>query len=503
MIGVRDGQCGVRHRAAFSGLILSLTFAGCGAGQTTIEPETVRIVMGGDVMLGRAIGALVQRDPHSILAGVEMELASADLAMVNLESPLTTRPAVEDIQYDLRADPAAAETLSGVGIDLVSVANNHAGDAGPMTVLDTVGALTDAGIGAVGGGTDSDDALAAAARTIGTTSIGVLAFDATGLGPEADDDSPGVARWDDVASPVLVAHMRERVDVLVVSIHGGAEYLVTSDATIRGIVSKLAELDVDVVWGHGPHVVHDVSVIDPDGNGRVTVAASSLGNLVFDQSRLGTDRGMLFEVMASNVGVVAYRIGDTEIAGGRVSFTGWQLPDGPAALLAGDWWGLTDVSPPTAPSPTERDLSGFEQGDVVFAAEGDVDRDGDSELVVSFWRPFRAAPLNQLLAHVRWTDAAGRSAHLGVFEPSDLSPVWVASAMVRPIAEIVVCDGSIAVTYTSLDDDAATGTGAWEWNGFGWDEASDLRGLRTMGCRDVDGGGAEDPVVGPSTTDEP
>jgi hypothetical protein len=472
-----------------------LLVGACAAqGGSSDEAGVVHIVFGGDVMLGRDIASVVERDPESIFADVDLELAAADLAMVNLESSLTERPAGSGIQHDLRADPAVAQLLADAGIDLVSVANNHAGDGGPPGVLDTVQALTEAGVEAVGGGADSDQAETPAIWMVDGTTVGVLAFDATGLGPEAGDSSPGVPRWDDERSTRLVSQLRERVDVLVVSIHGGAEYLPTTDATIRRIVTTLAEIDVDVVWGHGPHVVHDVTIVDPDGNGRPTAAASSLGNLLFDQTRVRTDHGALLEVMADAGGVIAYRVGETVISAGRVSFSSWLPPDGPAALVNGAWWSL--AAEPSLSEPVGVDVGDFPKGDVVHAASGDVDQDGESELVISFRRPFRSAPLHEMLADVQWSDAAGRSAHVGVFEADGRTPIWVASAIVRPVSRTVVCDGAVTVSYSTLDDDATTGTGGWTWSVFGWDEAPDLEGDRSIGCLDVDGDGVREPVVG-------
>ncbi len=483
-------------------LIATLLAAAC-ATPPSIEAdsEVVRIVMGGDVMLGRAVGAVVERDPHSVFAGVAPRFENADLVMVNLESSLTERAAVGGIRYDLRAEPEAAQLLVEAGIDLVALANNHAGDAGPAGVLDTAAALADAGVGAVGGGADGDEARAPVIRAFDGTTVGVLAFDATGLGPPADDTTPGVAPWDDDTSLPLVAQLRERVDVLVVSIHGGVEYLVTADATMREIVTSLAMLDVDVVWGHGAHVVQETQVIDPDDDGRPTVAASSLGNLVFDQTRVGTDRGALLEVMAGPRGVEAYRVGETVIGDGRVTFASWLPPEGPAALVGGEWWALT--TEPSRSRPDDVEVDDFPQGDVVHAAAGDVDLDGEREIVVSFRRPFRRAPLNELLGDVQWTDTAGRSAHVGVFEADGRTPIWVASAIVRPVNRIAVCDGAVAVSYSTLDDPATTGSGGWTWSGFGWDEAPDLGGSRSIGCLDVDGDGTREPVVGSPQGDEP
>ena len=98
----------------------------------------VRIVFGGDVMLGRGVARLASASPAAVFAGIAVHLQTADLAVANLESPLTTRP------HDpargpnaLEARPAAAKLLAAAGFDALALANNHAGDAGPQTVPDT------------------------------------------------------------------------------------------------------------------------------------------------------------------------------------------------------------------------------------------------------------------------------------------------------------------------------------------------------------------------------
>lgn len=476
-------------------ILAALLGVGCGRGG---EPDAapspaVRIILAGDVMLGRGLADIVATDPESMLAELRRPVRNADAALANLESPLTVRPFAGNGPNDLRADPAAAQLLADAGFDVMSIANNHAGDAGPVTVVDTIASLDAAGIRAMGGGGDAGEASAPVVLAIGDLRIGLLAFDATGIGPQASSTGPGVATWEADDALSLVDDLRADVDVLIVSIHGGAEYLLTPDATMREISAQLAEHSVDVVWGHGAHVVQPVAVSNGGDHARPTIAATSLGNLVFDQTRPGTDSGALLEVMAGPGGVVAYRVGVTNIDRGRVGFEGWTLPEDAGTLVDGEWWSL-----PTAPDLPQADqaaLTSFSHGDAVAARRGNLLENGEDQLVVSFRRPWQPSALSRLLPDVQWSDSEGRSAHLGVFASDDVRPLWVASAVARPVADLAVCNGAIAVRYSTLDDATITGAGAWTWSGFGWDEAADLAGDRAIGCLDVDGDGATEPVV--------
>lgn len=298
-------------------------------GPSARDEVTVRIVLAGDVMLGRGMAAVVQADGPGILAGVRHVVSGADVAAANLESPLTRRRHTSPNPNALEALPAAAAVVAAAGFDVLSIANNHAGDAGPGSVVDTIEAVTGAGMQVAGGGRDSAEAERPAVVERAGVRIAFLAYDATHGGMAAGAGTPGIARWDVAGARRAVAVARDAADVVIVSLHGGVEYLPGEDPAQWRLAEMLASWGVDVVWGHGPHVLQPVSVIErPDG--RVTLVATSLGNLVFDQRRPGTTTGGLLEVLAGPEGVHAYRLAVTEQADGRVRLDHWALPDGDA-----------------------------------------------------------------------------------------------------------------------------------------------------------------------------
>jgi len=459
--------------------------AAAAAPATAPSGPTVRLLFAGDVMLGRGVAASAGADPGGLFTGIRFEVSSADLAVANLESPLTLR------RHDpasgpnaLEARPASAGLLAAAGFDAVGVANNHAGDAGPHTVTDTILALSRAGLVAVGGGSSAARAYEPRMIEVGHVRVALLAFDATGQGPPAGRETAGVASWDEQAVRAAVLRARSEADVVAVGIHGGTEYVPATDPHLMHLAREVASWGADIVWGQGPHVVQPIRVIRARHDGRPTIVATSLGNLLFDQHIPGTRTGALLEVLVGADGVRAFRIGSARAAV-PVQFLGWRLPRGDAVALGAEWWTLArPVKPLAAKRP--RSLAGF-KGEVADAAIGDPQGNGGRQLVVAFRRPFRPTNISALVSRRELVDRRGLTAHVGLYRPRDLRPLWVAGTLLRPVAAVAACDGAIAVAYSRLNGSTTVATGAWRWGGFGFLTLPELPGPGVAACANVDG----------------
>src|SRR5262245_37119384 len=110
-------------------------------------------------MLGRGVADRLRANPRAPLVAPDVaEIAqSADMFVLNLECCISARGERfpdPDKPFFFRAPPVAAERLAELGVDAVTLANNHALDYGPDALLDTIEHLDRAGIAHTGAGAD-------------------------------------------------------------------------------------------------------------------------------------------------------------------------------------------------------------------------------------------------------------------------------------------------------------------------------------------------------------
>ncbi|HHC07617.1 MAG TPA: CapA family protein, partial [Actinobacteria bacterium] len=119
----------------------------------------MRLALAGDTMLGRKVGERIDRvGPHRLFAPEIVEITNdADAFVLNLECCISARgtPWPDPRKpFFFRAPPAAVETLRQLGVDAVTLANNHALDFGYEALADTLDLLAEAEIAVVGAGPD-------------------------------------------------------------------------------------------------------------------------------------------------------------------------------------------------------------------------------------------------------------------------------------------------------------------------------------------------------------
>src|SRR5205814_9900092 len=121
------------------------------------------VALAGDTVLGRGVADVLAADPRAPLVAPAVceRIAAADAFVLNLECCISrrgTRFPDRRKPFFFRAPPVAAERLAELGVDAVTLANNHALDYGAEALLDTLAHLEAAGIASVGAG--ANDVLA-------------------------------------------------------------------------------------------------------------------------------------------------------------------------------------------------------------------------------------------------------------------------------------------------------------------------------------------------------
>ena len=266
---------------------------------------TVTLALAGDTMLGRSVArALATTPPEALVAPeVRAALGRADLVVLNLECCISERgrpwPAPGK-PFFFRAPPRAVELLALLGVDCVTLANNHALDYGYDALADTLEHLATAGIAAVGAGGDLERARRPVTLAAGGLRVEVLGVTDHPSDFAAGPDRPGVA-FADLARQVpdwLLDTVRAAdADVTLVTPHWGPNMTSGPVGHVRRAAAALVKAGATLVAGHSAHVPHGVA-------GPVLY---DLGDFLDDyrvDPRLRNDLGLLFLVTLDGRGPV-------------------------------------------------------------------------------------------------------------------------------------------------------------------------------------------------------
>lgn len=233
-------------------------------------------------MADRGVRSVVEKSfsgNYQSLFSRALTIADYDISFANLEGPVSLRGINRGSIYSFRMDPKLIPALKKAGFDVVSVANNHAGDWSGDAFYDTISQLGEYDIFAVGGGFNRADATEVKIIERNGLRIGFLGF--TDVGPdwlEAGIKNAGILRAADGDFDAIIKRAAEQVDTLVVSFHFGDEYRSLSTARQKALARRAIEQGARIVIGHHPHVVEEIERY----NGGII--AYSLGNFVFDQN---------------------------------------------------------------------------------------------------------------------------------------------------------------------------------------------------------------------------
>jgi poly-gamma-glutamate synthesis protein (capsule biosynthesis protein) len=276
----------------------------------TATPEPiVRFMAVGDVMLARSIGErIVAQWPGAPFAGVQETLQSAELLAINLECVIADAGEPAPKAYVFRAPPAAVEALAGAGVDVVSLANNHAYDYGVAAVDDMLPGLEERGIVPVGAGANAAAAHAPAVITRNGVRVAFLAYvdvpvEGSGFDTRtwtAGPETPGVAWAEAGRIRQDVAAARQAADVVVVMLHFGLEGRPEETASQREQARAAIDAGAALVLGAHPHVLQRTERY----NGGLI--AYSLGNFVFDGFGGAANQSAIFEAVLTPAGVQRY-----------------------------------------------------------------------------------------------------------------------------------------------------------------------------------------------------
>jgi poly-gamma-glutamate synthesis protein (capsule biosynthesis protein) len=263
-------------------------------GRLRATGKPVVLAFAGDVHFEDPIASELRSTPEDVLASIRPVLERADVAVVNLETAVTTRGTPAPKQFVFRAPPSAFAALDAGGVDVASMANNHGLDYGTEGLRDSLAAARKARFPVIGIGLNDTQAYRPYRATVRGRRIAVVAatqvlddhlISAWTAGPR----KPGLASAKDV--PRLLRAVREArttSDTVVVFLHWGVELARCPTSVQRTLARRLVAAGADVIVGGHAHRIL--------GAGRMEAALVSygLGNFVwYGSSELSTQTGVL------------------------------------------------------------------------------------------------------------------------------------------------------------------------------------------------------------------
>ena len=251
--------------------------------EVIIKNEPVTLLFTGDVLLSDyVLNNYNSRGIEGVLSPELLsELRNADITVINNEFPFSTRGTqAPDKQFTFRVDPKYVNVLTDMGVDIVTLANNHVLDFGPDALQDTFDTLDQAGIAYMGAGNDPSRAEALITKQAGGKTYGFLA--ASRVIPvvswDVQNSSPGVfTTYDPTRLLAAIRDAKKDCDFLTIFVHWGIEREEYPQDYQVTMAKQYIDAGADLVIGSHPHVLQGISYYNE------RPIFYSLGNFIFNR----------------------------------------------------------------------------------------------------------------------------------------------------------------------------------------------------------------------------
>jgi len=253
--------------------------------------EPLELAAAGDIQVGEYQWPLLAGGEAGLRSLMGAPLLSllrgSDLALANLEAPVTVRGYPNPLKrYQFRMLPGSAAALKEAGFGLLLFANNHGFDFGSEGFEDSLLDFRAAGLPIVGAGETKAEAeapLLVTRRGQRLAFVGLAFYPKERLGFALSDAAAGEEKAgtavDEGAALAAVKSAAEGGATVVVLAHGGAEYVESPSAAARALYESLADAGAALIAGSHPHLLQGCAAREG------ALIAYSLGNFLFTGER--------------------------------------------------------------------------------------------------------------------------------------------------------------------------------------------------------------------------
>lgn len=283
------------------------------------QDNTIIIGFGGDTMLGRGVNEKLSTENYKYPWGDVLPLLkNNDLNIVNLETTLTTSKSKVEKVFNFKADPDRVKVLEEGNIGIVNLANNHILDFDIEGMAETIEVLDHAGIEHTGAGNNIFEATRPVMVNVKGLKIGILGY--TDNEPDwSAKNGPGT-NYIKVGNITKVkrevASIRNKVDILIVSIHWGPNMREKPSPDYVKFAHQIIDLGVDIIHGHSAHIFQGVEIYK---NGLIMYDTGEFVDDYAVDPRLRNDRSFIFICKVNKNGVIELELIPTFISNMQVN----------------------------------------------------------------------------------------------------------------------------------------------------------------------------------------
>ena len=217
----------------------------------------MKILIGADLVPTDSNAAFFEKGDAAALVDQQLLsiLQSADYRIFNLEVPLTDASTpIAKCGPALIAGTATVAGYTALGVDLLTLANNHIMDQDAQGLFSTIQVLKDSQIAYVGAGDNLKDAQKSFILDLNGQKIGIYAC-AEHEFSIAEDGVPGANPFDPLESPDHVAELKKQCDHVIVLYHGGKEHYRYPSPNLQKVCRKLVKKGADLVVCQHSHCI--------------------------------------------------------------------------------------------------------------------------------------------------------------------------------------------------------------------------------------------------------
>lgn len=231
-----------------------------------------------------------------MVSEIQDYLTSADVATANQETMIGGETFGLSTYPQFNSPHEVGDMVKELGIDIVTLANNHTLDRGEEVVYSALDYWDEIGVLYTGSYRDAADQ--AEIRVIEKNNISIAflgySYGTNGIPvPRGKDYLINLIDQEQMAQDV--AEAKEISDVVVMHLHFGDEYIRMPNMFQQELVQYVVDLGVDIVFGHHPHVLQPVDWVK-SASGEESFVIYSLGNFLSGQDQLYRQIGGIIEL---------------------------------------------------------------------------------------------------------------------------------------------------------------------------------------------------------------